>query len=181
MLKREKYLNQLIESKDLNLIKVITGVRRSGKSTLLLQYKKYLLSQKISEKNIIYMNFESADWYSIKTFEDLYSYIKTYTSKGKKYILLDEVQNVENWEKAVNSLLIDIDCDIYVTGSNAYLLSSELTTLLAGRVLTIQIYPFSFKEFIEEYPFKNNEDKYDKFDKYLKFGGLPMLVNMNDN
>ena len=181
MLKREKYLNQLIESKDLNLIKVITGVRRSGKSTLLLQYKKYLLSQKSSEKNIIYMNFESADWYSIKTFEDLYSYIKTYTSKGKKYILLDEVQNVENWEKAVNSLLIDIDCDIYVTGSNAYLLSSELTTLLAGRVLTIQIYPFSFKEFIEEYPFKNNEDKYDKFDKYLKFGGLPMLVNMNDN
>ena len=181
MLKREKYLNQLIESKDLNLIKVITGVRRSGKSTLLLQYKKYLLSQKISEKNIIYMNFESADWYSIKTFEDLYSYIKTYTSKGKKYILLDEVQNVENWEKAVNSLLIDIECDIYITGSNAYLLSSELTTLLAGRVLTIQIYPFSFKEFIEEYPFKNNEDKYDKFDKYLKFGGLPMLVNMNDN
>ena len=181
MLKREKYLNQLIESKDLNLIKVITGVRRSGKSTLLLQYKKYLLSQKKKKKNIIYMNFESADWYSIKTFEDLYSYIKTYTSKGKKYILLDEVQNVENWEKAVNSLLIDIDCDIYVTGSNAYLLSSELTTLLAGRVLTIQIYPFSFKEFIEEYPFKNNEDKYDKFDKYLKFGGLPMLVNMNDN
>lgn len=181
MLKREKYLNQLIESKDLNLIKVITGVRRSGKSTLLLQYKKYLLSQKISEKNIIYMNFESADWYSIKTFEDLYSYIKTHISKGRNYILLDEVQNVENWEKAVNSLLIDIDCDIYVTGSNAYLLSSELTTLLAGRVLTIQIYPFSFKEFIEEYPFKNNEDKYDKFDKYLKFGGLPMLVNMNDN
>lgn len=181
MLKREKYLNQLIESKDLNLIKVITGVRRSGKSTLLLQYKKYLLSQKISEKNIIYMNFESADWYSIKTFEDLYSYIKTHISKGRNYILLDEVQNIENWEKAVNSLLIDIDCDIYVTGSNAYLLSSELTTLLAGRVLTIQIYPFSFKEFIEEYPFKNNEDKYDKFDKYLKFGGLPMLVNMNDN
>lgn len=181
MLKREKYLNQLIDSKDLNLIKVITGVRRSGKSTLLLQYKNYLLSQNIPEKNIIYMNFESADWYSIKTFEELYSYIKTHISKGRNYILLDEVQNVENWEKAVNSLLVDIDCDIYVTGSNAYLLSSELTTLLAGRVLTIKIYPFSFKEFIEEYPFKNNEDKYDKFDKYLKFGGLPMLVNMNDN
>lgn len=181
MLKREKYLNQLIDSKDLNLIKVITGVRRSGKSTLLLQYKNYLLSQNIPEKNIIYMNFESADWYSIKTFEELYSYIKTHISKGRNYILLDEVQNVENWEKAVNSLLVDIDCDIYITGSNAYLLSSELTTLLAGRVLTIKIYPFSFKEFIEEYPFKNNEDKYDKFDKYLKFGGLPMLVNMNDN
>ncbi len=181
MLKREYYLNQLIESKDLNLIKVITGVRRSGKSTLLLQYKDYLLSQKISEKNIIYMNFESADWYGIKNFEDLYFYIKSHISKGKNYILLDEVQNVKNWEKAVNSLLVDIDTDIYITGSNAYLLSSELTTLLAGRVLTIKIYPFSFKEFIEEYPFNENEDKYDKFDKYLKFGGMPMIVNMNDN
>ena len=181
MLEREYYLNQLIESKDLNLIKVITGVRRSGKSTLLLQYKDYLTSQKIPEKNIIYMNFESAEWYNIKNYEDLYLYIKSNISKGKNYILLDEVQNVESWEKAVNSMLVDINCDIYITGSNAYLLSSELTTLLAGRVLTIKIYPFSFKEFIEEYPFKENEDKYDKFDKYLKFGGMPMLVNMNDN
>ena len=181
MLKREQYLNQLIESKDLNLIKVITGVRRSGKSTLLLQYKEYLISQGISEKNIIYMNFESADWYSIKNYEDLYNYIKNNINKNKNYILLDEVQNIEKWEKAVNSLLVDIDCDIYITGSNAYLLSSELTTLLAGRVLTIKIYPFSFKEFLEEYPFKNDEDKYEKFDKYLKYGGMPMLVNMNDN
>ncbi len=99
MLKREQYLNQLIEAKDLNLIKVITGVRRSGKSTLLLQYKEYLISQNIHEKNIIYMNFESAEWYSIKDYEDLYSYIKENISKGKNYILLDEVQNVENWEK----------------------------------------------------------------------------------
>ena len=181
MLKRDYYLNQLIESKDLNLIKVITGVRRSGKSTLLLQYKNFLLSQKISQKNIIYMNFESANWYHIKDYQDLYLYIKNNISKGKNYILLDEVQNVESWEKAVNSLLVDIDCDIYITGSNAYLLSSELTTLLAGRILTIKIYPFSFKEFIEEYPFKENEDKYDKFDKYLKFGGMPMIVNMNAN
>ena len=147
MLKREKYLNQLIESKDLNLIKVITGVRRSGKSTLLLQYKEYLISQGVQEKNIIYMNFESADWYQIKNYEDLYNYIKNNISESKNYILLDEVQNIEKWEKAVNSLLVDIDCDIYITGSNAYLLSSELTTLLAGRVLTIKIYPFSFKEF----------------------------------
>ena len=181
MLKREYYLNQLIESKDLNLIKVITGVRRSGKSTLLLQYRDYLISQKISDKNIIYMNFESADWYHIKNYQDLYNYIKENIQKGKNYILLDEVQNVKAWEKAVNSLLVDINCDIYITGSNAYLLSSELTTLLAGRVLTIKIYPFSFKEFIEEYPFEENEDKYDKFDKYLKFGGMPMIVNMNDN
>ena len=183
MLIREKYLNQLINGKDLNLIKVITGVRRSGKSTLLLQYKDYLVSQNISEEDIIYMNFESAEWYDIKDYKDLYKYIKgkSNNNSNKKYILLDEVQNVDKWEKAVNSILVDINSDIYITGSNAYLLSSELTTLLAGRVLTIKIYPFSFKEFLKEYPFKNNEDKYEKFDKYLKYGGMPMIVNMNDN
>lgn len=183
MLIREKYLNQLIDGKDLNLIKVITGVRRSGKSTLLLQYKDYLVSQNISEEDIIYMNFESAEWYDIKDYKDLYKYIKgkSNNNSNKKYILLDEVQNVDKWEKAVNSILVDINSDIYITGSNAYLLSSELTTLLAGRVLTIKIYPFSFKEFLKEYPFKNNEDKYEKFDKYLKYGGMPMIVNMNDN
>ena len=182
MLIREEYLQKLIDSKDLNLIKVITGVRRSGKSTLLLQYKDYLLSQNIKEKDIIYMNFESAEWYEIKDYNDLYKNITSKITDGnKKYILLDEVQNVVGWEKAVNSLLVDTNSDIYITGSNAYLLSSELTTLLAGRVLTIKIYPFSFKEFISIYPFKNEEDKYDKFDKYLKYGGMPMLVNMNDN
>ena len=182
MLVREKYLNQLIAGKDLNLIKVITGVRRSGKSTLLLQYKDYLINENIKEEDIIYMNFESAMFYDIKDYKDLYNYIKEKVkNKSKKYILLDEVQNVDKWEKAVNSLLVDINSDIYITGSNAYLLSSELTTLLAGRVLTIKIYPFSFQEFLSVYPFKNNEDKYEKFDKYLKYGGLPMLVNMNDN
>ena len=182
MLIREEYLRKLIDSKDLNLIKVITGVRRSGKSTLLLQYKDYLLSQNIKEKDIIYMNFESAEWYEIKDYNDLYKNITSKITDGnKKYILLDEVQNVVGWEKAVNSLLVDTNSDIYITGSNAYLLSSELTTLLAGRVLTIKIYPFSFKEFMATYPFKNEEDKYDRFDKYLKYGGMQMLVNMNDN
>ena len=182
MLIREEYLQKLIDSKDLNLIKVITGVTRSGKSTLLLQYKDYLLSQNIKEKDIIYMNFESAEWYEIKDYNDLYKNITSKITDGnKKYILLDEVQNVVGWEKAVNSLLVGTISDIYITGSYAYLLSSELTTLLAGRVLTIKIYPFSFKEFMATYPFKNEEDKYDKFDKYLKYGGMPMLVNMNDN
>ena len=181
MLIRTQYLNQLIRSKDLNLIKVITGIHRCGKSTLLLQYKDYLISQGIIDKNIIYMNFESADWYSIKDYNDLYKHIRERYSNQKLYILLDEVQNIEKWEKAINSLLVDIDCDIYITGSNAYLLSSELTTLLAGRRLTIKIYPFSFKEFLLEYPFNKEEDKYEKFDKYLKYGGMPMLVNMNDN
>lgn len=181
LLERNDYLEQLIRSKDLNLIKVITGMRRSGKSILLQQYKEYLLSQNVPERNIIYMNFESAEWYSIKNYEDLYKYVKSLKGKGKKYILLDEVQAIKNWEKAVNSMLVDIDCDIYITGSNAYLLSSELTTLLAGRILTIKMYPFSFKEFVQAYPFQEEEDKYDKFDKYLRFGGLPMLINLNDN
>lgn len=182
MLIRKQYLNKLIESKDLNLIKVITGVRRSGKSTLLLQYKNYLLSQDVCEDNIIYMNFESAQWYDINDYKKLYQYITSLCgNKEKKYILLDEVQNVASWEKAINSLMVDIDADIYITGSNAYLLSSELTTLLAGRVLTIKIYPFSLSEFIEIYPFNNNEDKYDKFIQYLKYGGMPMLINMNNN
>lgn len=182
MLIREQYLNELIAGKDLPLIKVITGVRRSGKSTLLLQYKDYLLKQEVKEEDIIYMNFESAEYYEINNYKDLYKYIKEKVkNKNKKYILLDEVQNINKWEKAVNSLLVDINSDIYITGSNAYLLSSELTTLLAGRVLTIKIYPFSFKEFIQEYPFKNNENKHKMFEKYLKFGGMPLLVNMNDN
>ena len=179
---RKKYLNQLIDGKDLNLIKVIYGVCGCGKSILLLQYKDYLLANNVKEEDIIYMNFESAKWYDINDYRSLYEYIKSkVTNKNKKYILLDEVQNVEKWEKAVNSLLVEINSDIYITGSNAYLLSSELTTLLAGRVLTIKMYPFSFQEFIQLYPFENNEDKHEKFDKYLKYGGMPMIVNMHDN
>ena len=181
MIIREKYLNQLIEAKDLNLIKVITGVRRSGKSTLLLQFKDYLTNNGIDKDNIIYMSFESAEWYDIKNYRNLYNYIKSKYNGKKLYLLLDEVQNIEEWEKAVNSFLVDIDADIYVTGSNANLLSSELTTLLAGRVYTVQIYPLSFAEYIQIYPFKNNEDKYKMFDKYLKFGGMPMLASLNDN
>lgn len=179
MLKRSNYLNQLIEVKDLNLIKVITGVRRCGKSTLLLQYKDYLLENDIKEFDILYMSFESAEWYEIKNYKDLYNYIKSKYHNTKIYLLLDEVQNVEDWEKAVNSLLVDINCDIYITGSNAYLLSSELTTLLAGRVYTINMYPFSFSEYIQIN--SNSQNKYQLFNDYLKFGGMPMLINMNDN
>ncbi len=181
MLKRDKYLDQLIEVKDLNLIKVITGVRRCGKSTLLLQYKDYLLDNGVNESNIIYMSFESAEWYEIENYKDLYNYIKSKYHNTKVYLLLDEVQNVEDWEKAVNSLLVDINCDIYITGSNAYLLSSELTTLLAGRVYTINMYPFSFSEYLQINNNSNSQDKYQFFNDYLKFGGMPMLINMNDN
>jgi len=181
MLKRDKYLDQLIEVKDLNLIKVITGVRRCGKSTLLLQYKDYLLENGIKNSDILYMSFESAEWYEIKDYKDLYNYIKSKYHDKKVYLLLDEVQNVEDWEKAVNSLLVDINCDIYITGSNAYLLSSELTTLLAGRVYTINMYPFSFSEYLQINNNTNSQDKYQLFNDYLKYGGMPMLINMKDN
>lgn len=181
MLKRDKYLDQLIEVKDLNLIKVITGVRRCGKSTLLLQYKDYLLENGIKDSDILYMSFESAEWYEIKDYKDLYNYIKSKYHDKKIYLLLDEVQNVEDWEKAVNSLLVDINCDIYITGSNAYLLSSELTTLLAGRVYTINMYPFSFSEYLQINNNTNSQDKYQLFNDYLKYGGMPMLINMKDN
>lgn len=181
MLKRDKYLDQLIEVKDLNLIKVITGVRRCGKSTLLLQYKDYLLENGIKDSDILYMSFESAEWYEIKDYKDLYNYIKSKCHNRKVYLLLDEVQNVEDWEKAVNSLLVDINCDIYITGSNAYLLSSELTTLLAGRVYTINMYPFSFSEYLQINDNSNTQDKYQLFNDYLKYGGMPMLINMKDN
>lgn len=181
MLKRDKYLDQLIEVKDLNLIKVITGVRRCGKNTLLLQYKDYLLENGIKDSDILYMSFESAEWYEIKDYKDLYNYIKSKYHDKKIYLLLDEVQNVEDWEKAVNSLLVDINCDIYITGSNAYLLSSELTTLLAGRVYTINMYPFSFSEYLQINNNTNSQDKYQLFNDYLKYGGMPMLINMKDN
>lgn len=180
MIIREKYLDLMISSKDTELIKVITGVRRSGKSTLLLMFKEYLLNNGVKEKNIIHINFESALYDEIKTYKELYEEIKSKVSKGKNYILLDEVQNVEKWEKAVNAMHVDLDVDIYITGSNAYLLSSELSTLLSGRFIEIKMYPLSFKEFLEfnEYD-RNNLD--DKFNEYLKYGGLPAISQIKNN
>ena len=133
MILRENYLKKLIDAKDTEFIKVITGVRRSGKSTLLLMFKDYLINNGIKNDNIIYINFESAIYDDIKNYKDLYNYIKDKIKNDKVYVLLDEVQNVESWEKAINSFKVDFDVDIYITGSNAYLLSSELSTLLSGR------------------------------------------------
>ena len=149
MVIRKQYLNRLIEAKDTEFIKVITGVRRSGKSTLLLMFKDHLLNNNVKEENIIHINFESARYDEIKNYKDLYDYVKSKLSKGKNYILLDEVQNIDSWEKAVNSINVDFNVDIYITGSNAYLLSSELATLLSGRYIEIKMYPLSFKEFLE--------------------------------
>ena len=179
MITREFYLNRLIEAKDTEFIKVITGVRRSGKSTLLLMFKEYLLLNGVKEENIIHINFEFSMFDEIKDYRDLYNYIKKYLVKGKSYILLDEVQNVLKWEKAVNGINLDFDVDIYITDSNAYLLSSELATLLSGRYIEIKMYPLSFKEYLKfnNYDLTNIEDK---FNEYLKYGGLPAITHIKD-
>lgn len=180
MIIRENYLKKMIDAKDTEFIKVITGVRRSGKSTLLLMFKDYLINNGIKEDNIIYINFESAEFDDIKDYKDLYKYIKEKIKKGRVYLLLDEIQNVKSWEKAINSFKVDFDIDIYITGSNAYLLSSELSTLLSGRYIEIKMYPLSFKEFLK---FNNydNTNLDDKFNEYLKYGGLPAITLIKDN
>ena len=180
MVIRSNYLKRMIDAKDTEFIKVITGVRRSGKSTLLMMFKDYLLNNGVNEKNIIYINFESAMFDDIKNYKDLYNYVKDKIKKEKIYLLLDEVQNIESWEKAINSFNVDFDIDIYITGSNAYLLSSELSTLLSGRYIEIKMYPLSFKEYLlfNNYDNGNLEDK---FNEYLKYGGLPAITTIKDN
>lgn len=180
MIIRDNYLKKLIGAKDTEFIKVITGVRRSGKSTLLLMFKDYLINNGVKEENIIYINFESALYDDIKNYKDLYNYVKEKVKKDMIYLLLDEVQNVESWERAINSFKVDFKIDIYLTGSNAYLLSSELSTLLSGRYIEIKMYPLSFKEYLI---FNNydNKDLDDKFNEYLKYGGLPAITLIKDN
>ena len=180
MVIREKYLKRMIDAKDTEFIKVITGVRRSGKLTLLLMFKDYLVHHHVKEKNIIYINFESAMYDDIKNYKDLYQYIQKRIKDSKVYLLLDEVQNVEAWEKAINSFKVDFDIDIYITGSNAYLLSSELSTLLSGRYIEIKVYPLSFKEYLvfNQYDNQNIEDK---FYEYLRYGGLPAITLIKNN
>ena len=170
----------MIDAKDTEFIKVITGVRRSGKSTLLLMFKDYLVHHHVKEENIIHINFESAMYDDIKNYKDLYQYIQKRIGKDKVYLLLDEVQNVEAWEKAINSFKVDFDIDIYITGSNAYLLSSELSTLLSGRYIEIKMYPLSFKEYLvfNQYDNQNIEDK---FYEYLRYGGLPAITLIKNN
>lgn len=180
MIIRDNYLKRIVDAKDTEFIKVITGVRRSGKSTLLLMFKDYLLNNGIKEEHIIYINFESAIYDDIKNYKDLYKYVKEKINKNKVYLLLDEVQNIESWEKAINSFKVDFNIDIYITGSNAYLLSSELSTLLSGRYIEIKMYPLSFKEFLIFNNYDNNNlDQ--KFNEYLKYGGLPAITLIKDN
>ena len=183
MKKRDLYLNQLIPFKDKPLIKVITGIRRCGKSTLLSLYEQYLLSSGVQQEHIIRMNFESFQFDDITEYKTLHAYLmkKLQSTSIKHYILLDEVQQVSQWEKTINSLMVDANVDLYITGSNAYLLSSELSTLLSGRYVEIKMQPLSFKEFMdftkENFPLKPR----DAFDEYLKLGGLPTIIELMEH
>ncbi len=180
MIIRENYLKKIIDAKDTDFIKVITGMKRTGKSTLLLMFRDYLLANGVKEENIVHINFESAKYDDIKDYKDLYKYIEDKVKDEKIYLLLDEIQSISSWEKAINSFKVDFNMDIYITGSNAYLLSSELSTLLSGRYIEIKMYPLSFKEFLvfNNYDENNLEEK---FNEYLKYGGLPAITLIKGN
>jgi predicted AAA+ superfamily ATPase len=181
MIKRELYLSKIRPFFNKNLVKVLTGMRRSGKSVLLQLIKDDLISSGISADQFIYLNFESAKNSRINSFDLLHDYIseKIQSSNEKTYILLDEIQKVDGWEKCINSLMVDFDVDIYITGSNAKLLSGELATYLVGRYVEINIYPFSFNEMIDMYKSQNNlMSENEIFLQYVKFGGMPFLFNL---
>ena len=180
MIERKIYMDKLLAYKDTEFIKVITGIRRCGKSSLLKLFQEKII-QDNSKASIIYMNFESFEFDEIINYKDMYNEIKKRIKKEQKnYILLDEVQRVEEWEKCVNSLQVDFNCDIYITGSNAYLLSSELSTYLSGRYIEIKMLPLSFKEFLEFSKKENDESIEDKFNEYIKYGGMPGVIVLNN-
>lgn len=176
MIERQEYLKQLISFKDKDLIKIVTGIRRCGKSTLFDLYIDYLKEQGISEKQIIKINLENPDM-NFNDYMELYNYVKKQLGKDKKYyVFIDEVQNVDNFQKAVDGLYINKNIDLYITGSNAYLLSGELATLLSGRYVEIKMLPLSFKEYLSA--FEENIDKQEKLLDYFKYGSLPQTIEL---
>lgn len=184
MIKRDNYINEIKKFMNKPIIKVITGMRRSGKSMILKLVSQELIENGVEKKNIIEINFESLIFSELTEFKKLHAYIieKAKEIQGKIYIFLDEIQKVEHWEKVINSLMVDLDCDIYITGSNANLLSSELATYIAGRYIEIKVYPLSFKEYIEFAKVENpnqilSNEEY--FEQYLQFGGLPAIHNFD--
>ena len=186
MLKRDEYIKQIVPFIDKDVIKVLTGIRRSGKSVMLKLLMEELKNRGINENQFIYINFENLKYRKLKNYERLYDFILNKVDDKYKsyYIFLDEIQEVEEWEKCVNSLRVDegFRFDIYITGSNAKLLSGELSTYLAGRYIEFVVYPFSFKEFFEIIQEKNQEIKVkEAFQKYVKFGGMPFLHNLDYN
>lgn len=179
---RPEYLNRLIENKDVDLIKIVTGIRRCGKSTLLDLFHDYLVSIGIAENRIIHMNMESLRYRNLTNYLDFYDYISERILAGQKtYLIFDELQAVEGWEKAIESFRLDFDVDIYITGSNAYLLSTEFATLLSGRYIEIRMLPLSFQEFLTFYEFAPDITPEVKFQNYLQFGGMPILRQFKFN
>ena len=176
LINRPEYLNQLIQNKDVDLVKIVTGIRRCGKSSLLDLFHQHLLNHGIADSNIIHMNLESLRYRDLKDYLVFYDYVSERIAKsGKTYLIFDELQVIEHWEKAIESFRLDFDVDIYITGSNAYLLSTEFSTLLSGRYVEIHMLPLSFKEFLDFYEFAPDISIEENFQKYLQFGGMPIL------
>lgn len=179
MIIRTDYLNELIKWKDEKVIKVVTGIRRCGKSTLLEQFQEYLKSHGVLSKQIIAINFESLEFEDLLDYRKLYDYIASKLQPDvTNYIFLDEIQMVEDYQKAVDSLYIKKDVDLYITGSNAYLLSGELATLLSGRYVEINMLPLSFKEFRSVYSEGSDESA---LSEYMRYGALPYIVSLKNS
>lgn len=196
--KRDLYLNKIIAFQDTEPVKVVTGIRRCGKSSLLKLMVLHLKESGITDEQILEMNFESHAFKNMNS-DSFYEYVKQHIVPNKRmYLFFDEVQRVPNWEDAVNSFRVDFNCDIYVTGSNAYMLSSEYATYLSGRCVEIKMLPLSFSEFltfhgfevreiksslggIRKQAFDKNDERYelrDVFDAYMRFGGMPGIADI---
>ncbi len=179
MIQRPEYLNELKKFKDKKLIKVVTGIRRCGKSTLLEMYKDYLIETGIEEEQIININLEDLQYNFIQNYMDLYNYINSLLKKDKKnYVLIDEIQIIPNFQKVADSLYIKKNVDLYITGSNANLLSSELATLLAGRYIEIKMLPLSFKEYKET---TETEDLEEIYRKYISLSSFPYTIELEED
>lgn len=196
--RRDIYLNKLIGFRDTEPVKVVTGIRRCGKSSLLKLMIQHLKDTGVLPEQIIEMNFESFDFRGMGA-EDIYGYVKErIVPKKRMYLFFDELQRIEAWEDAINAFRVDLDCDIYITGSNAYLLSSEYSTYLSGRCVEIKMLPLSFKEFLDfngfevrktqsalggfrKQVFDGNGERYElreAFDAYMQFGGMPGIADV---
>ncbi len=176
MVERKEYLEHLIQWKDEQVIKVVTGIRRCGKSTLLLQYQEWLKASGVSDEQIVTINFEELEYEELQDYKKLYAYLKDRLCKGKMtYIFLDEIQKVSAFEKVVDSLYVKPQVDLYVTGSNAYMLSGDLATLLTGRYVEIKMLPLSFYEFVEI----TGSGQEQGLSEYMRDGGLPYVAVMD--
>mgnify|MGYP004526253595 CR=1 FL=1 len=179
MIERPEYLEELKKFKDKELIKIVTGIRRCGKSTILEMFRNYLLDEGIDKEQIISINLEDLKYNFIKDYMDLYNYINDKLNKDKKnYIFIDEIQTIPNFQKVADSLYINKNVDLYITGSNASLLSSELATLLSGRYVEIKMLPLSFKEYKEAININDLEEVYKR---YISLGSFPYAMQLEED